>query len=198
MAKPLVIIIGVGALGSHVLLNARNWDVQFKIIDFDKVEQKNTQAQMHTRMSLRRNKALSAQQSMNGMFGLKIDAVPHKLVPENFAMLLAGAALIIDCTDNIAARILIQKAARSGGETNQVPCLHGALSAAGDFAMVMWTEHFEPDPEGADGAATCEDGEQLPFFAIAAGHVAQEAQRFLKDGTKRSLQLSPTAVQRLY
>jgi molybdopterin/thiamine biosynthesis adenylyltransferase len=193
MAKKTVVIVGVGALGSHVLLNARNWDTRFKVIDFDRVEQKNTQAQMHTRMSLRRNKAQAVQQSMQGMFGLKVDAVPHKLTSENAKQLLQGADLIIDCTDNIAAREVIQTASAE----YDIPTLHGSLSAAGDFARIMWTEHFTPDSEGAEGAATCEDGVALPFFALAAAHVAQEAQRFLTEGTRRSLQISPTSVLRL-
>ena len=189
-----VVIIGVGALGSHVLLLARNWKVDLKVVDFDRVEQKNTQAQMHTRMSLRHNKALAAQKAMQGMFGLKIEAVPHKLTNENALQVLGKADLVIDCTDNIEARLVI----KAFHEAKGVPTLHGALSASGDFAMVMWTEHFTPDAEGAEGQATCEDGVQLPFFAIAGAHIAQEAQRFLKDGTKRSLQVTPTSVLRLH
>lgn len=193
MAQKLVVIVGLGALGSEVITFARNWDVRFKVVDFDRVEQKNTQAQMHTRMSLRHNKAQAIQKAMQGMWGLKVEAVPHKLTVENAEALLRDATLIIDCTDNIAAREVIQQAASDFA----VECLHGSLSAAGDFARVMWTEHFTPDAESGDGA-TCEDGEQLPFFALAAAHVAQEAQRFLKDGTKRSLQITPTSVQRLH
>lgn len=194
MARKLIVIVGLGALGSEVLQFARNFAADFKVIDFDRVEQKNTLAQMHTRMSLRRNKAESMKQAMQGMWGLKVDAIPHKLTTENATQLLGGAALIIDCTDNIAAREVIQAFAKD----NATPTLHGSLSAAGDFARVMWTEHFTADAEGADGEATCEDGEQLPFFALAGAHVAQEAQRFLKEGTKRSFQINPLSVQRLY
>ena len=185
-----VIIVGVGALGSHVLLFARNWDARFVVLDFDRVEMKNVASQMHTRMGLRRNKAQAAQQGMQGMFGLKIDAVPHKLTPDNCRQLLSEADLVIDCTDNIEARNLIRAWA-------DAPVLHGTLSADGDFARIVWGEHFTPDAEGTEGAATCEDGEQLPFFALAAAHLAQEAQRFLSEGTKRSFQITPTGVVRL-
>ena len=43
-----VVIVGVGALGSHVALLGRNWGVQLKLVDFDRIEQKNTQAQFHS------------------------------------------------------------------------------------------------------------------------------------------------------
>lgn len=195
MAQKLVVIVGLGALGSEVMTFARNWDVRFKVVDFDRVEQKNTQAQMHTRMSLRHNKAQAIAKAMQGMWGLKVEAIPHKLTTDNMEQILGGAHLIIDCTDNIAARLVIKDFKHIHPD---VEVLHGALSAAGDFARVLWTEHFAPDAEGEEGEATCEDGEQLPFFAIAAAHIAQEAQRFLKDGTKRSLQITPTSVQRLH
>ena len=188
-----VVIVGAGALGSHVLLLARNWDCELILIDFDKVEQKNTQAQMHTRMSLRRNKAQAMQQAMQGMWGLKVKAVPHRLTMGNFKQLLDGAFLVIDCTDNIEARLIIQGFAIEHG----IPCLHGCLAATGDFARVIWTEHFSADQEANDGVPTCEDGVLLPFYSIVGGHIAQEAQRFLLDGTKRSFQLTPTSYLRL-
>lgn len=195
-----VVIVGVGALGSHVLLCARNWKVDLRVVDFDQVEQKNIMAQMHTKMSLRKNKALSIQQAMQAMWSLRVEAIPHKLTDGNVLQLLGDADLVIDCTDNIAARKLILDFCLGQEKWSNrltVPCLHGSLSAAGDFARVVWAEHFVPDGEGAEGQATCEDGEQLPFFALAAAHVAQEAQRFLKDNSKRSLQITPTSVLRL-
>jgi len=192
MATRTVVIVGDGAIGSQVRTNARNWGATLRVIDFDKVEMKNTQAQMHPVQSRGKNKAQSAQSVMRGMWGWKIEAIPHKLTPDNSRQLLGDADLIIDCTDNVDARTTIMAASR---EFN-IPCLHGCLSPAGNFARVVWTEHFKPDQEDA-GVPTCEDGEHLPFFALAGAHIAQEAQRFLKDGTKRSLMILPTSVKRL-
>ena len=188
-----IVIIGAGALGSHVALFARNFDAALTVVDFDRVEQKNTLAQMHTRVSLRRNKAQAMQQALQGMFGVKVTANPHKLTADNVDAVLGRAQLIIDCTDNIAARTLIQAFAT----THEVPCVHGCLSADGQFARVVWTEHFTADAEGAEGEATCEDGEQLPFFALAGAQVAVVAQRFLRDGAKMSCQLTPGGWVRL-
>ena len=100
---------------------------------------------------------------------------------------------MLDCTDNIAARKLIKDYASEYA----IPTLHGALSADGTFARVMWSEHFEADAEGEDGEATCIDGEHLPFFAAAASYLSIEAQRFLATGKKQSFQLSPAGVSRL-
>ena len=188
-----VVIVGVGALGSHLALLARNWEQQLRLVDFDRVEQKNVQAQFHTRMGLGRNKAQALQQALQGLFGLKVESLPRRLEATNVAQLLGGTVLVIDCTDNAEARRLIQGYVREHG----VPCLHGALSADGAFARVIWDEHFVADEEDAPGEATCEGGEQLPFFAMAASVLAMAAQSFLAEGVRASYQLTPGTVTRL-
>ena len=61
----------------------------------------------------------------------------------------------------------------------------------------MWTEHFTPDAETVEGEATCEDGRNLPFHAMAAVLLAQTAEKFLYEGVKQSWQLTPFAILRL-
>jgi molybdopterin-guanine dinucleotide biosynthesis protein A len=62
---------------------------------------------------------------------------------------------------------------------------------------VIWTEHFTPDAEGAEGEATCEDGQNLPFHALAGALIAQAAQKFLETGKKESWQLTPSSLIRI-
>lgn len=76
----LITVVGCGALGSHYIQSSRNFDVDFRVIDFDKVEQKNVMSQFHARNSVGKNKALAAQQLMNFMYGKKINIIPHRLV----------------------------------------------------------------------------------------------------------------------
>ena len=188
-----VVIVGVGALGSHLALLARNWKESLRLVDFDRVEQKNVQAQFHTRMGLGRNKAQALQQALQGMFGLKVESLPRRLEAHNVAQLLGGSVLVIDCTDNAETRRLIQSFVRE----REIPCLHAALSADGSFARVIWDEHFVADQEDEPGQATCEDGEQLPFFALTAAVLATAAQGFLAHGIRSSYQLTPGALTRL-
>lgn len=189
----MIAIIGAGALGSHVALFLRNLDHRIRLIDFDRVEQKNTLAQFHTKMGLRKNKAQALEQAMRGMFGTVMETFPRKVSNDNVNTLLDRADLVIDCTDNIAARHTIQCFCTDV----DTPCLHGALSADGTFARVMWAEDFEADSEGEDGEATCVDGEHLPFFAAAAAYLAIEVQRFLETGKRQSFQLTPAGLVRL-
>jgi molybdopterin/thiamine biosynthesis adenylyltransferase len=184
-----VVVVGVGALGSHLVLLGRNWKVQLVAVDFDKIETKNLLSQFHSKMGLGKNKTAALQQAMQGLFGVKIEAVPHKLVADNVATLLGGAELVLDCVDHTPTRALIQGFVRE----HNLACLHGALAADGSYARLMWDPVFVPD-EGGEGEATCEDGEHLPFVALVAAKMAALVQQWLKDGTQRSVHLHPSGM----
>jgi molybdopterin/thiamine biosynthesis adenylyltransferase len=181
-----IVIVGVGALGSHLALFLRNVDAELVLVDFDRVEAKNLQSQLHTKMGLGKNKAAALQQTLKGLFGRDATAVPHKLVADNADALLTGAALVVDCLDNAPSRQLVQDWVRA----HDVACLHGALAADGQFCRVVWDAEFAIDG-AATGAATCEDGEHLPFVGRVAAELAMAAQRFLRDGRKVGAQLFP-------
>jgi predicted ThiF/HesA family dinucleotide-utilizing enzyme len=189
-ASPHIIIVGVGALGSHLLLLARNLPVRLTVVDFDRVEHKNTLSQFHSRMGMGRNKAAAIQQAMQGLFGLRVQSVPHRLTADNVAALLSGVDLVVDCVDNAPTRKLIQDHVRAEG----IPCLHGALAADGSYARIMWDEVFAIDGDGAPGQATCEDGEHLPFIALVAARMAMAVQGFLRDGERTSVHLHPGGI----
>lgn len=186
-----ITLVGVGALGSHVALFLRN-EGDFRVIDFDRVERKNVLAQFHGAPSVGKNKALALKQTMQFLYGTKVDALTHKLVANNVAVLDAGANLIIDCLDNAEARTLVQTFARE----NKVPCLHGALSADGMFGRVVWDENFVIDTEAAAGAATCEGGEHLPFIGTVSALLARAAQEFVTKGKKIGFEVHPGGVTR--
>ena len=181
-----IVIVGVGALGSHLLLLIRNLPVEITVIDFDRVERKNVMSQFHSRMGVGRNKAAASQQALQGLFGVRIKSVPHRLCGDNVSALLSGATLVVDCVDNAPTRQLIQDHVRSEGTA----CLHGALAADGAYARVMWDEVFSIDG-GGEGQATCEDGEHLPFIALVASCMAMAVQRFCKDGERTSTHIHP-------
>ena len=186
----MIVIVGLGALGSHVALLLRSFNL--KLVDFDRVEQKNILAQFHGKMGLGMNKASAMGRALQGMFGTKAEVVPHKLTGDNAYVILKGSELVLDCTDNITARLLISTACRKFN----LPCLHGCLAASGDFARIVWEEAFVADKEGDDAKATCVDGEHLPFYAASAAFMALEAQRYLTTKKRSNFQLSPTSIMK--
>jgi threonine dehydrogenase-like Zn-dependent dehydrogenase len=183
------VVVGAGALGSNALIAGRNLPAQWAVIDFDRVEQKNTLSQAHTRMGLGRNKAQALQQILQGLWGLRVEAIPHKLTEDNAATLLAAADVVVDCTDNAAARALILRACAA----RAIPSLHGALAADGSYGRVLWGDAFTPDPSG-DGQATCEDGAHLPFITITSAYLCAALQRFLLDGARLGFHIHPTGA----
>ncbi len=174
-----VTIVGVGALGSHAAQFLRN-TAKLRVVDFDRVEQKNVLSQFHPRSSLGRAKVVALQQTLSFLFGVRIEAIPHKLVAQNQAELLGRTELIVDCLDNAEARGVIQQFARARGAA----CLHGALAADGSFGRVIWDEDFAIDAPADTETATCEDGGHLPLVGLVAAYLARSAQEFLDTGRK--------------
>lgn len=185
-----IVIVGIGALGSHVAMLLRNEKEGLKVVDFDRVDRKNVLSQFHGKSSVGKNKTMSLAQSMNFLFGVKVESVPHKLTADNGEAILKDAELVIDCVDNIETRLLLSELA------NQMnfPLLHGALAADGGFGQVVWDEKFKPDA-GGEGEATCEDGEHLPFISVTASYIARAAQAFLSDSKKLGFLVTPGGAQ---
>lgn len=199
-----IVIVGAGALGSHVALILRNV-ADLKVIDFDRIEQKNLLSQFHNKGSVGRNKAQALQGLMSLLWGTKLEAVPHKLVDSNVEQLLGSADLVIDCLDNGTARRTVQQWCNSRDFIQDrwvevlrgtVPLLHGALAPDGAFGQVIWDEQFKIDDDAA-GGATCEDGAFLPFIVIVSSYIALAAQTFIEDGKKIGFQVHPGGVARV-
>jgi len=190
MSTKQVILVGCGALGSHLVLNLRNEDAHLKVIDDDRVEQKNVQSQFHGKPHVGKLKTESLKQTMLFMFGSKVEAVPHRLTAGNVDVLLAGADLVVDALDNGESRRLVQTYVRAHG----VPCLHGALAADGGFGRVTWDEAFVIDDEAVAGAVTCHAGEHLPFVVTVAAYLAVAVKTWLVSGKKMGFQVSPVGA----
>ncbi len=183
-----IVVVGVGALGSHAVQFLRNVEARLCVIDFDRVEQRNVMSQFYGKPQVGKAKVLGLQQGMNFLFQRKIDAVPHRLVENNARELVGASDLVLDCLDNAAGRGILQGFVRSA----RIPCLHGALAADGSFGSVLWDPHFVIDDGGS--AATCEDGRHLPFIALTAAYLAMSAQRFLETGSQVGFNIHPGGV----
>lgn len=187
-----ITIVGVGALGSHVALLLRNV-ADLHVIDYDRIEQKNTQSQFHGKPNVGKLKASAFQQTLSFLFGVKVQATTNKLTKDNDQQLLAGSDLIIDCLDNGEARRIVQNFSRSA----HTACLHGALAADGTLGRIVWDQDFQIDEVPAGAKATCEDGQHLPFIGMVAAQIAQSAKEFLTTKRQRSWQVTLVGVSRI-
>jgi len=188
-----VTLVGVGALGSHAAQFLRN-AATLRVVDFDRVEQKNVLSQFHARSSAGKSKVVGLKQSLQFLFAISVEAIPHKLVVDNACEILGGADLLVDCLDNRASREVVQSFARE----RSVPCVHGALAPDGAFGRVVWDEQFAIDGEPAEGAATCEDGAHLPFIGMVAATLARSVQEFLLTGEKLNFAVHARSAATLF
>lgn len=188
-----VVVVGVGALGSHFVQLGRNLDVSWVICDYDRVERANALSQFYGKASVGKTKVNALAQVMQFLWNLKLQTIPHKLVEDNASQILGRADLVVDCLDNGEARRIVQGYVREHG----IPCLHGGLAADGTFGLALWDEDFQVDDEPSEGAATCEDGEHLPFISIVASYMARSVQEFLTSERKVGFQISPSGAMRV-
>ena len=188
-----IVVVGVGAIGSHLILFSRNIDANFTVIDFDKIETKNTLSQFHTRMSVRKNKAKALSQTMSALYGKNIAAISNKLTDDNVDVLLGKADLVVDCLDNGDSRRVIQGYVRSRG----IACLHGGLAPEGQFGRVIWDDHFVIDNESGENQPTCEDGEHLPFIVRVSSCMAESIKQYVKNNKRFNYQITPSGVIRI-
>ncbi len=106
------LIVGAGGLGSPVALYLAASGVgTLTICDFDVVDLTNLQRQIvHTTASVGINKAVSAQQTLFEINPtIQVNTVCVKSTEDEFALLLAQADIVIDCSDNFATRYLLNR-----------------------------------------------------------------------------------------
>lgn len=140
-----VAIVGVGGLGSpaieYLAAAGIGW---LRIIDDDTVSLSNLQRQVihgTDRVGVRKvESAAAAVARLNPH--VDVEAVNARLAPENAAQLLGDADIVLDCTDNFAARYLISD-----------QCFHArkplVTGAVGQFdGSITTLKPYETGPDG--------------------------------------------------
>lgn len=185
---PSVILIGCGALGSNLVLAARNVPASWTVVDHDRVEARNVLSQFHPRASVGANKALAMRAALRQFFGLEMTAVPYRLSESNTEAILGCAGIAVDCTDDAATTRLILSVARC-------PVLVAKVSAGASLGVVRWSNvaghpDYEPD-ERPEGAATCEAGHEAPELLAVATYAALALRAAVEDGVYRAYNVTP-------
>lgn len=185
-----IVFCGVGALGSNAVVACRNLEATLVLVDFDRVESKNTLSQAFVKPSVGKNKADALKLQLANFWGVKAEAFGVRVTEDNVATLCGSADLVVDAFDNAQSRRLLSAWARS----TQKPLVHAAVSADGTFGMVRWDEQFTADEESTEGQATCEGGEHLPIIAVIGSTLARVIQDFVSKGEKKDAMISLSGV----
>lgn len=107
-----VLVIGAGGIGSSLLMYLAASGVSLTIVDHDTVDISNLHRQViHDTASAGLNKAISATQRLSALnpSGSYL-AITDKLSCANALELVSCHSLVVDCTDNIDARYIINDA----------------------------------------------------------------------------------------
>lgn len=141
-----VTLCGAGALGANITESlTRSGFGKLKVIDRDRIEERNLSTQPYYRSDIGAFKAKILANSLYRALGVSADAQSKELTPANAAQLLSGASLVIDTFDNSVSR----QAVKDYCESANLPCLHVGL--AGDYGEVIWNEVYRvPSPLNDD------------------------------------------------
>lgn len=191
----LITVVGVGALGSHLIQFLRNENVLISAIDFDRVEQKNIAAQFFSKGQIGKLKSQAIRDMSVFLWGNKTIPCTSKLTQDNVEALLGldNDSLVVDCLDNGVGRRLLQDHVRK----YNIPCVHGALAADGTYGRIIWDKDFEVDDETVAGQATCEGGEHLPFIGLVSCLLAKSVQTWVHEGKHIGYLVNPRGVTRI-
>ena len=122
-----VLIVGVGGLGctaAQYLVAAGVGEIT--LIDDDKVEKTNLQRQiLHGEADVGINKCLSAKASLEQLNSdIKIQVIQKRLALDDYLKLLESFDLVLDCTDNLASRNILNQACYQV----KIPLVSGVMS----------------------------------------------------------------------
>ena len=161
--KSRILVIGAGGLGSPVLLYLAAAGVgEIGIIDDDIVDLSNLQRQIiHAESNIGTSKVESAKaQILSINSTIKVTTWNTRLSPDNAQEILTGWDIVIDGTDNIPTRYLVDDICK----LNQIPWIYGSIYRFEGQASVF---NFEggpcyrdlfPEPPPSNSIPSCAEG----------------------------------------
>jgi molybdopterin-synthase adenylyltransferase len=139
-------ICGSGALGGNLVENlARSGFSQLKIIDRDRIEERNLSTQPYYKSDVGAYKATIMTNSLYRSLGVTVDSVTKELNQENVHLLLKGSDLVVDTFDNSTSRAIVKDYCLG----KNISCFHVGLSA--NYSEMIWNECYRiPSPINDD------------------------------------------------
>ncbi len=179
MAGFEVTVCGAGALGANVTESlARSGYRKLRLVDRDRVEERNLSTQPFYRSDVGAPKARVLAGALYRALGAEVDAHVAEVGDRNSGKLTAGSDLVLDTFDNSTSRRLVSEACREAS----IPCLHMGLAA--DYAEVIWDELYRVPSARQDDVCDYPLARNLVTLAVAVG--CEVTTGFVRDGSRRS------------
>lgn len=187
-----VTICGAGALGANLTENlTRAGFAKLKVIDRDRIEERNLSTQPYYRSDVGAFKAKILANNLYRAIGTKVEAETKELTGVNAAQLLQDSGLIVDVFDNSTSR----QAVKDYADRTRTPCLHAGLSA--DYAEVIWDDGYRVPSDVNDDVCDYPLARNLVMLTVS---VACEAiVSFVATGKQRhfTITLKDLSIQSL-
>ncbi|MCT7948401.1 ThiF family adenylyltransferase [Ancylothrix sp. C2] len=178
-----VTICGAGALGANLTENlARTGFSNLKIIDRDRIEERNLSTQPYYRSDIGAFKAKILSNSLYRALGLKMEVQTKELTAENAAQLIAKPSLVIDTFDNSISRQTVKDYCVAAN----LDCLH--IGLASDYAEVIWNQNYRvPSPVNDD---VCDYPLARNLVLLAVAVASEIIIKFAATGTQESFTIT--------
>jgi len=182
-----VAIVGVGGLGCPAAYALARMGLALRLLDEDRVERSNLHRQMlFEEGDVGRPKVEAAARALPGR--APIEPVASHVAPDNALALLAGCALVVEGSDNLATKFLVADACR----VLNVPVVHGAcVGWHGTVLPVAWGRGacyrcvFEDLPVGEDAPDCATAGVYGPVTSVVGALMAADALALLAGDLAR-------------
>ena len=136
LKKARVFVAGAGGLGSPISIYLAVAGVgNIRLVDHDTIELSNLNRQiLHGDGDIGKRKTDSAMQKLKGLNkDVNVEAVAETITEENVAELVGDCDLIVDATDNLPTRYVLNRAAI----VKNIPFFHGAVYGFEGRAMTV-------------------------------------------------------------
>ena len=170
---------GAGALGANITESlARQGFNKLRVIDRDRIEERNLSTQPYFRSDVGAFKAKILANSLYRAVGVEVESVPEELTATNAARLLKGSELVVDTFDNSASRRLVKDSCEKLG----LGCLHVGL--ASDYAEIIWNEYYRVPSDANDDVCDYPLARNLIMLTVSVA--CEVVVNFVTRGEKKS------------
>jgi molybdopterin/thiamine biosynthesis adenylyltransferase len=157
-----VTVCGAGALGANIIESlARSGFNNLKVIDRDRIEERNLSTQPYYRSDVGAFKAKILANNLYRAIGVKVEAQTQELTAKNIESLVKGSDLVIDAFDNSTSRGTV----KAYCDRVNLPCLHAGLG--GDYAEVIWNDVYRVPSDTNDDVCDYPLARNLVMLTVA-------------------------------
>ncbi|MEM4637903.1 MAG: ThiF family adenylyltransferase [Candidatus Woesearchaeota archaeon] len=173
-----IIIIGAGGLGCTVAGLLARMNIRFTIVDDDIVDDTNLERQiLFNKNDLLKKKVNVIKEKLKEFS--TINAIDKRLNEKNIKEIIENPDLVIDCTDNIETRKIINKYCVK----NNISWIYsGAVGEIGTIYLIKDNACFECINQNKDGETSCEIGVMNSIVTIIGAWTVNIALQYLIEG----------------